>query len=51
MSKKIDHRALLLKYMRHVISEEGISFLRGITEVDGFTLDEIAELRKIEEEA
>lgn len=57
----IDYRELLLKYIRHVGTSEGVTFLEGIGERgrDGthplwtgpFTEEEAAELRKLDDEA
>lgn len=43
----IDYRELLTKYMRHVVEEEGWSYTVALYE--GFTVEEIAELRAIAE--
>jgi len=49
----MDYRVLLLKYIGHVVSQEGITFLGHgyLSEFRGyFTQDEIAELRRLDRE-
>lgn len=48
----IDYRKLLSKYMSHVASEEGTTFVSALVHsyVTDFTPEEIAELQKIDKE-
>lgn len=46
----IDYRRLLAKYMNAIMKEEGITFVSRIYPDDGFTVEEIEELIKIEGE-
>lgn len=50
--KQLDYRALLKKYMNHVIDREGVSFLyHGLPNAHKkFTVEEWAELERLDSE-
>lgn len=45
----MDYKELLKKYMKHVVDEEGVTFVEWCFEPD-FTLEEIKQLEAIENE-
>ena len=49
--KRIDYRPLLLKYIAHVVTCEGVDFIDTDDSCPVFTPEELAELRKLSKEA
>jgi hypothetical protein len=47
----MDHRALLLKYMSHVLEQLGTTFIDTTSRSIAFSPEELAELRRIETQA
>jgi hypothetical protein len=47
----MDYRALLLRYMAHVMDGEGTSFIDAVGRTVRFTIEEKTELIKLEKEA
>jgi hypothetical protein len=47
----MDHRALLLRYMAHVMDGAGTSYIDATGATIRLTPEEVAELRKVETEA
>lgn len=46
----MDYRELLKKYMAHVFTNEGTTFMGDAHTYGGFTEEELAELRKLDKE-